>query len=521
MRIVAVLAALALIIAVPFTLKPKNDLLAEADDTVVIVTPHNEQIRYEFSRAFGEFYQQSTGRTIRIDWRMPGGTSEIARYIKGAYYAAFERMWKAAGRDWTAEVAATFDNANAQSEARREFLAADVGIGVDLFFGGGAFDFQQQADAGRLVDCGILQTHSDWFRDNSIPQRVSGEIFYDAGGCWIGTALSSFGICYNPDFLRRLEVREIPTSWADFGDPRFFKQVALADPTQSGSAAKTFEMIIQQQMQEAFLKASGSANEETCLRLGWSRGLQIIQRASANARYFTSAASQVPIDVSLGNAALGMCIDFYGRFQSEALHIDNSRSRLQYFTPAGGSAVGADPIGLFRGAPNARAAKLFIEFVLSLEGQKLWNFEVGAPGGPKKYALRRQPIRKELYAPEYEPFRSDPGVNPYEEAKSFTYHPMWTSPLFKVLSFIIRVMSLDSHDEQVAAWRALIEAGFPPQATSRFSNMDAVGYEQALGKLRPALNAANHIEEVQLARELGQHFRNQYRAAEQLAKAGK
>ena len=143
-------------------------------------------------------------------------------------------------------------------------------------------------------------------------------------------------------------------------------------------------MIIQQQIQEAFLEASGSPNEETCLQLGWARGLQIIQRASANARYFTNAASQVPVDVSLGDAAIGMCIDFYGRFQSEAIRVEDSRSRLQYFTPAGGSAVGVDPIALFRGAPNAEAAKMFIEFVLSLEGQKLWDFKVGAPGGPEK-----------------------------------------------------------------------------------------------------------------------------------------
>ena len=51
MRIAAVFTTLALIIALPFALKPKEDLLAAADDQVVIVTPHNEQIRYEFSRA--------------------------------------------------------------------------------------------------------------------------------------------------------------------------------------------------------------------------------------------------------------------------------------------------------------------------------------------------------------------------------------------------------------------------------------------------------------------------------------
>ena len=135
MRILAVFAALAGIFAVPFALKPKDDLMAKADDTIVIITPHNEQIRYEFSRAFGDYYKQKTGRTIRIDWRMPGGTSEIARYIKSEYYAAFERMWRAAGKEWSAEASATFDDPRAQSEARRAFLASDVGIGVDLALG--------------------------------------------------------------------------------------------------------------------------------------------------------------------------------------------------------------------------------------------------------------------------------------------------------------------------------------------------------------------------------------------------
>src|SRR4029453_13826309 len=150
----------------------------------------------------------------------------------------------------------------------------------------------------------------------------------------------------------------IPAAWSDLGNPRFFKQVALADPTKSGSAAKAFEMIIQQQIQEAIRSAKGS--EEACLQVGWERGLQIIQRAAANARYFTDAASQVPVDVSLGDAAIGMCIDFYGGFQREATPVGAPPSALQYFTPAGGSSVGVDPIALLRGAPNPEAAKMFI-----------------------------------------------------------------------------------------------------------------------------------------------------------------
>jgi iron(III) transport system substrate-binding protein len=279
-------------------------------------------------------------------------------------------------------------------------------------------------------------------------------------------------------------------------------------------------MIIQQQMQDVLRSLDHPVDEQEALELGWARGLQVIQRASANTRYFTDSASQVPVDVSVGDAAIGMCIDFYGRFQSEAVQIGDQRSRLQYFTPKGGSSVGVDPIGLFRGAPNATVAKMFIEFVLSSEGQKLWDFKVGVPGGPAKYALRRQPVRKELYGAEFAEYRSDPGIDPYREAESFVYHPSWTAPLFKTLSFVIRIMCLDSHDEQVAAWTSLVNAGFPPKATAVFSDVNNVGYKTAMDKIRPTLSAANRIDEVQLARELGNHFRAQYRAAEQLAKAG-
>ncbi len=513
MRNFSVLAALALILGIPFVLRPKDNLLARADDALVIVTPHNEAIRHEFTHAFAAYYEARTGRTIRIDWRIPGGTSEIARHLKGEYFAAFEKFWRDGGHPWTAGDAAQFDNPKGKGAAREAFLASNVGIKVDLFFGGGAFDFIQQADAGRLVDSGVVAAHPDWFNENSIPQSVSGEPFYDAKGRWIGTVLSSFGICYNPDSLRRLGIEKSPTAWMDLGDPRYLRQVALADPTKSGSAAKAFEMIIQEQMQEV--------GGDAALAEGWERGLKVIQRASANARYFTDAALRVPVDVSLGDATIGMTIDFYGRYQSEAVRIGDEPSRLQYFTPVGGSSVGVDPIALLRGAPNREAAVMFIDFVLSLEGQKLWNFKVGTPGGPVRYSLRRLPIRKELYAPDYVAFRADPGVFPYEEARLFTYHPAWTAALFKTISFVIRIACLDCHDEQVAAWKALIQAGFPPRAMEAFADMTAVSYSIAKDQIRPALSSANRIAEVELARELGEKFREQYRRARDLAEEGK
>ena len=528
-KLTSIIAALASLLILPFFLKPHQNLLGKADDSLVVVSPHNEAVRYEFAHAFCEHYKKKTGRSIRVDWRLPGGTSEISRYLTGEYLAAFRYAWESSGRLWTLQVASAFDNPSIQPSddmasddsdeaVRRAFLHSNTGIGIDVFFGGGAYDFELQAAAGRLVPSDVLRRRPDWFGGNSIPRVVSGEKFYDERGLWFGASLSSFGFCYNTDSLRRLGVDKLPSSWGDLADPIFRREVALADPTKSGSAAKAFEMIIQQQMQEC-VSASGCASP-SALAEGWARGLKIIQAASANARYFTDSAPRIPLDVSQGDAAIGMCIDFYGRFQSEAVRTLEGRSRLQYLTPIGGSSIGVDPVAILRGAPNRRAAEEFVEFVLSLEGQKIWNFKVGVPGGPVKYALRRLPIRKELYSTEMRALRSDPDVQPYEEARFFIYHPEWTSPVFRSMAFIIRVVFMDLHSELVSAWDAIACAGFPESAVREFADISGVDYESAFEKIRPALASKDRIAEVRLAKDLAEKFRERYLLARRIAEKG-
>jgi len=526
MKAVAILAAIALVVAIPFLLKPKEQLLSTADDTLVIITPHNEAIRYEFGRAFAKAWKQQTGRTVLIDWRTPGGTSEIARYLEGEFFNAFQNYWTSTGNTWDLKVAGAFASRTLQlpadpsadtpaESARRAFLDSDVSSGIDIFFGGGAYEFTQQARKGFLIPSTILKTHPEWFTPDSLPQVVSGEPFYDTQGRWIGAVVSSFGVCYNTDSLREIGFQSLPSGWQDLTSPLLRRQVALADPTKRGSANKAFEMIIQQQMQEQL--AAGLPKEQA-LSTGWQAGMEIIQKAAANARYFTDSAAKVPVDVAQGEAAIGMCIDFYGRFQSEAVKLGNTPSRLQYFTPVGGSSVGVDPIGILRGAPNRDVAEAFLAYVLSIDGQKLWNFEVGSPGGPVRYALRRLPVRKELYSASYTRYRSDPTVFPYKEAADFTYHPEWTGPLFRVIGFIVRTAFVDPHDELTAAWDHLIATDFPSQAAREFTDLSAVSYQEAF-RMRQILKSPNPMEEIVLARQLSQHFRDQYHKASKSADA--
>jgi hypothetical protein len=125
-----------------------------------------------------------------------------------------------------------------------------------------------------------------------------------------------------------------------------------------------------------------------------------------------------------------------------------------------------------------------------------------------------------LYNEADKPFRSDPALNPYEQARAFVYHETWTAPFFRSIAFSVRVMCIDSHDELREAWRALSEAGFPPEASAAFSDVSAVNYAMATGRMKDALGP-NKIREVQLARELADSFRAQYHRATALAKAGR
>lgn len=525
-------------LVLPFALRPARETHAKADDTLVIITPHNEAIRQEFERAFARWYRQRTGRTVGIDWRLIGGTTEIARYLEGEYTAAFQNHWeKTLGRAWSNEVLNGFANgslakdATAEAkEARAAFLASEVSCGIDLFYGGGSYDFIRQARAGRLVDSGILKLHPEWFTEEVIPQAFAGEEYWDKNGLWVGTVLSSFGIITNRDSLKRLGVETPPSTWADLADARYANEVALADPTKSGSIAKAFENVVQQQMQRRVEHRMATARyaseearqaaEDRAVADGWIEGLKLLQKIGANARYFTDSAQKVPIDVAAGDCAVGMGIDFYGRQQQEAVRRRGADDRLAYVSPEGGAVASVDPVGLLRGAPNRGVAVAFIEFSLTMEGQRLWNLKPGMEGGPEYFALRRLPVRKDFYEiAGIDTLRSDPEEKPYAPQERLIYRPERTGWLFRELAFVIRVMCLDTQPELKKAWRALIDAGMPEEALAEFQRLDGVDYAAAGGRIREALRSKNKVDEIRLAKELGNQFRAQYLRTVKLAEA--
>lgn len=485
-RAFIILALLAAIVVLPMLLRRETatSKASRADDRLVILTPHNESIRQEFGEAFAEWWKHSTGRTIHVDWRSPGGTSEIRMVLDAAYKAAAET-----GRD---------------------------GIGIDVFFGGGEPDFADQAKKGRLVPLRVFTSQPELFaKGGPIPETFTGERYYPADRTWVGTCMSQFGICYNPQYLDRLHLPS-PESWRDLGHPGYAGTLALADPTKSGSVARAFELLVQGEMLKAL--EADPQNRDAALALGWMKGLQLIQRMAANARYLTDSASKIPQDVGQGNAAAGMCIDFYGRSFAHDLSSADGKPRVVWIAPEGGTTLSADPVAVLKGAPNSEIAQRFVEFCLTREAQQLWFALPGTEHGPKLRALHRTPIRRDVYTPEILAQSTMPGIHPYEDAGNFTYQRELTGAAFNTLRQLVKVMCIDSHEEMKSAWHAMIDVDMPDDALAVFSDVSIIPHSVA-AKGDPAFDGSDPLQIAAHAERIGEWFRANYRKAEALAKA--
>ena len=583
-----ILVAAATVVALPFVFRTHQAAAwKKGDPVLIVISPHNEAIRQEFGRAFSDWHAREYGTPVKVDWRNIGGTTEIMRYLNGEYVAAFKAWWTAKGTPWPAGGSdmildakfkpdspppETRTNAEARtrwelkSRLHKQFRALDdpaaFGARIDLFFGGGSYDHSKAYEQGLTVQpWPVSAPPSDTLTNRVgvvlIPETMSGETWRTV--TFFGNALSTFGICYNLDRICELGVPP-PARWDDLADPRYIGQVGVTDPTKSGSVAKAFEMIIHEQCYRAVAAAgftdaqidgyeAGIAKAklppgrvpdnvpmdyQRAVERGWLNGVRLVQRIGANARYFTDSSSKVPVDVGMGDAAAGLAIDFYGRYQVEVSRGPHGEARMAYVTPAGGSGVSADPISLLRGAPHREVAVRFIRYVLGAEGQKIWSYRAGAEGGPVRYALRRLPIRRDFYPSDdpdlqrtYEAHRllatdalGDPNVNPYELARQFVYHPRWTAGHFGVQRELVRAMCLDSGEELRAAWKAILAHGGLPAHRAAMEQLERMPDVPEPLTWVSALDIGKRRDSSDYVREWTVFFRDSYRAARRLAEGG-
>ncbi len=222
--------------------------LASADE-LVLLSPHWEGIRHEFSEAFARSWEKRTGKTVEFRWMDVGGTSDIVKYVKS------------------------------------EFKRNPNSIGVDIFFGGGIDSFLELERFGFLTPAKISERVLA-----QIPSDIAGTPLFSESHLWFANSMSTFGILCNLDALKLLR-KPAPRSWAALASPEYNSYISAGDPRKSGSMHAMYEIILQ--------------------GYGWEKGWEIIYGIAGNTRRFTNNASQVGKDVTTGDALCGIVIDTY------------------------------------------------------------------------------------------------------------------------------------------------------------------------------------------------------------------
>ena len=240
---------------------------------------------------------------------------------------------------------------------------------ADIFWGGESALFDKLAEQKLLQKVEISKEAWD-----SIPASIGKPKpipLKDQDGYWIGTALEPYGLVYHPKKLQRLGVAE-PKDWDDLLHPKLKGEVAQCAPTRSSSSNATYEVILSM--------------------YGEDKGWEWLKKLAANTGHFTARSRDVPTVVAKGEFAAGFAVPSYMAFEEKLAGFD-----IKFVAPKN-AFVTPEPMAILAGARNPKAARAFIEFLLTERGQRVFmerglfpitpKYKVqGAPGSTAELAV--------------------------------------------------------------------------------------------------------------------------------------
>jgi iron(III) transport system substrate-binding protein len=213
---------------------------------------------------------------------------------------------------------------------------------ADLFWGGESALYDRLAAQNLLAPLELPKALTDAIPDKlGQPKAVS---LKDPKGFWVGTVLESCGIAYHPRLLQRLGIAP-PKDWDDLLDPRLKGHVAQAPPTRSSASHAAYEVILQ--------------------RDGDARGWEWLRRLAANTGIFVARSRDVPSVVARGEFAVGFAVPSYMAFEERLAGFE-----IRYVAPRT-AWITSGPAAVLAGAKHPKAARAFVEFLLSERGQRI------------------------------------------------------------------------------------------------------------------------------------------------------
>ncbi len=213
---------------------------------------------------------------------------------------------------------------------------------VDIFWGGESALYDKLAEQRLLAKLDLPAAVMD-----AIPASIGKPKpipLKDPKGFWTGTVLEPYGIVYHPRLYQRLGLPP-PKDWDDLLNPKLKGNVAQCAPTRSSSSHATYEVVLQ--------------------RDGDDKGWEFLKRLAGNTGMFTARSRDVPSVVAKGEVAAGFAVPSYMAFEDRLAGFD-----LMFVAPKT-AWITPEPMAILAGAKHPKAARAFIEYLLSERGQKV------------------------------------------------------------------------------------------------------------------------------------------------------
>lgn len=238
----------------------------------------------------------------------------------------------------------SFDDFTEETGIEIEFLSMSTGSALaklqaedgkteaDIWFGGGVDSYLGARDLGYLEP----------YKSDEV-ENINSQ-YVDEDGYFTGLALVPAGFIVNEDILKEKGL-ETPRTWEDLTDPKYKGEIIMANPSISGTQYAITSGIIQELGEEA----------------AWD----YFERLDNNIDFYAKGGGEPPEKVSAGEFAIGVTAITGGTYK----YGETSPTEVVYpedmipWTPA--------PIAIFKNTEKLEAAKVFVDWYLSKEGQEV------------------------------------------------------------------------------------------------------------------------------------------------------
>lgn len=247
----------------------------------------------------------------------------------------------------------------------------------------------------------------------ALPGRLGDQLLSDPNGMFEAYDVAGYGVVVDPGVLRRRGVAE-PKSWGDLASRDYAGQIVMPIPSKVGFAPALYDIILQAE--------------------GWDRGWALISEIAANAELLSTGNAPTSA-VREGRAALGLTIDFF------AISAQANGQNISFVYPTRTAFLPAH-IAIAASTRRYEAAKAFVDFALSKQGQKLLM----------EADSSRHPARPDAYEG-----KAPYVVDPFTLSKDafFSYDSEIGRRRPGLVSILFDLAVTERHAELVALWRAI------------------------------------------------------------------